>query len=91
MFNDKYATLPFQLELPFEGIKSHCPVCAPSGSPRDRLRSMCGRHWREFNSAFDSERFRVDAEKALEEGRKARIAAEAATPRPWPRSGVRYR
>lgn len=77
---DKYATKPYQLELPFEGKFEHCPVCSPSGSPRDVLRSMCGRHWREYEAAFDHEAFKKDMDAAMEEGRSAREAAWRATP-----------
>lgn len=69
--SDKYATQPHQLELPFEGKLDWCPRCNPTGTPQDVLRSMCDRHWREYNAAFDQEAFRADMKAALEEGRKA--------------------
>lgn len=90
---DKYATLPHQLELPFDGKADHCPVCNPSDDPRkDMLRSMCSRHWREHEAAFDKDAFHEDMEAALEEGRRAREAAMSCGGfRPFPDGGPRFR
>jgi len=67
----RYDTLPVQLELPFEPPSDHCPICNPSGdAEKDMFRSMCNRHWREHNVAFDEAAFHADMMEVLEEGRK---------------------
>jgi len=73
VFLTEYIKLPYQLELPFDGKHMTCPVCNPSGDPKtDFFRSMCPRHYREYDAAFDSEKFQKAMDEAMEEGRRAR-------------------
>lgn len=63
----RYDILPVQLEFHFEPTVESCPCCSPEGdSVRGSFRSMCGRHWREYEASFDSVSFEKDLEASLE-------------------------
>jgi len=79
-----FETLEHQLELPFGGKTDWCPRCNPvvllDGGQPEIFRSICDRHFREMEAAFDTEAFLKSLDDALEQGRREADAARQHSP-----------